>query len=50
MQKLKNYLFKRRKKLLEDIETDYRIGADNYSNVGRLKEIEKVIKVAGYKA
>ncbi len=45
MDKLKAYLFKRREKILEDLETDRRINADNYSNVGRLKEVEKVIKL-----
>lgn len=45
MDKLKNYLRKRRKEILEDIDTDRRINADNYSNVGRLKELDKVIKL-----
>jgi len=45
MDKLRIYLFKRRKKILEDIDTDRLIRADNYSNVGRLKEVEKVIKL-----
>lgn len=45
MDKLKNYLRKRRKEILEDIDTDRQINADNYTNVGRLKEVDKVIKL-----
>lgn len=45
MDRLKTYLSKRRKEILKDIETDHKINADNYSNVGRLKEIEKIIKL-----
>lgn len=45
MDKLKTYLFKRREKILEDIKIDHQINADNYSNVGRLKEVEKVINL-----
>ena len=46
MQGLSEYLHKRKVKIIADIKQDTDINADNYHNVGLLKEIEKVMKVA----
>ncbi len=43
--KLKTYLIRRGEQIIKDIQQDYKLNADPYSNVGRLKEIEKVIKI-----
>jgi len=45
MYELKTYLMKRQEQIIRDIELDYQLDADPYSNVGRLKEIEKIIKI-----
>lgn len=45
MDKLKQYLLKRQRSIIDEIKVDNKIGADNYSNVGKLKEIEKIIKL-----
>ena len=44
MEKLKTYLIDRQQQIINDIETDKRIDTDNYHNVGRLIEIQKVLK------
>lgn len=43
---LNKYLHQRKVKIKADIKQDKQINADNYHNVGLLKEIEKVMKVA----
>jgi len=40
---LTEYLHQRKTKIISDIERDDKIDADNYHNVGLLKEIEKII-------
>jgi len=45
MYELKRYLTKREEQIIRDIEQDYELKADPYANVGKLKEIEKVIKI-----
>ena len=45
MKKILEYLNQRKTKIKLDIEQDKQINADNYHNVGLLKEIEKVMKV-----
>ena len=42
---LNKYLHKRKVKIIADIAQDNAIKADNYHNIGLLKEIEKVMKV-----
>jgi len=43
---LTEYLHQKKTKIISDIERDDKIDADNYHNVGLLKEIEKVIAIA----
>ena len=45
MYELKRYLAKSEEQIIRDIEQDYQLRADPYANVGKLKEIEKIIKI-----
>jgi len=42
---LSKYLYQRKIKIISDIKQDDKINADNYHNVGLLKEIKKIIKI-----
>jgi len=45
MYELKKYLIKREEQIIRDIKLDYQLKADPYTNVGKLKEIEKIAKI-----